>query len=193
VKINSDENPELSEAFNIRSIPNVIAFKDGRAVAQFTGSIPEARVHEFFGRLAPTPEQEKLRAAEAAFAAGDLDGAAELLAQLPRDIAIAERLTALERSISFARAGANGPSEAELREALGLDPLDHEARMRLASVLAGNRRFRGAMEELLEVIRLAREAQARAAHDQLLALFALAGPETARVAEFRRKLADALR
>src|SRR5687767_10966566 len=39
VKINSDDNPELSAAFNIRSIPNVIAFKDGRAVAQFMGAI----------------------------------------------------------------------------------------------------------------------------------------------------------
>ncbi|HXS78941.1 MAG TPA: thioredoxin, partial [Gammaproteobacteria bacterium] len=40
VKINSDENPELSQAFNIRSIPNVIAFKGGRAVAQFMGAVP---------------------------------------------------------------------------------------------------------------------------------------------------------
>jgi len=193
VKINSDENPELSEAFNIRSIPNVIAFKDGRPVAQFTGSIPEAQVHEFFGQVAPSPEQEKLRAAEAAFAAGNIDSAAELLEQLPRDIAIAGRITTLERGISFARAGAAGPSEAELRETLGLDPLDHNARMRLASVLAGKRRFRGAMEELLEVIRLGRDAQANAARDQLLALFALAASEQALVAEFRRKLASALR
>src|SRR5688500_13929258 len=48
VKVNSDDNPELSQAFNIRSIPQVIAFKDGQAVAQFTGAIPETQVRDFF-------------------------------------------------------------------------------------------------------------------------------------------------
>src|SRR5690554_2181023 len=28
-KVNSDENPELSATFGVRSIPNVIAFRDG--------------------------------------------------------------------------------------------------------------------------------------------------------------------
>ena len=192
VKINSDENPELSQAFNIRSIPNVIAFKDGRAVAQFMGAIPEPQVREFFGQLVPTPGEESLRAAEAAFAAGKIDTAAELLAQVPRDIAVAERITTLERGISFAKAGAGGPDEAELREALKLDPLDHDGRMKLASVLAGKRRFREAMEELLEVVRLGRHVQANAAREQLLSLFALAAAEPALIAEFRRKLANAL-
>jgi putative thioredoxin len=192
VKINSDENPELSEAFNIRSIPNVIAFKDGRPTAEFTGSIPEAQVHAFFGQLAPSAGEKTLRAAEAALAAGNIDNAAELLAQISSDIGIAARITALERSIWFAKAGADGPSEAQLREALGLDPFDHDARMKLASVLASKRRFRSAMEELLEVVRLGHHSQATAAQEQLQALFALAAPEQALVAEFRRKLTSVL-
>lgn len=192
VKVNSDENPELSQAFNIRSIPNVVAFKDGRAVAQFMGAVPEPQVREFFGQLVPSAGEENLRAAEAAFAAGKIDAAAELLAQVPRDIALAERVATLERGISFAKVGADAPDEAELREALGIDPLDHDARIKLASVLAGKRRFREAMEELLEVVRLGRHAQANAAREQLLALFTLAASEPALVAEYRRKLASAL-
>jgi len=192
VKVNSDENPELSQAFNIRSIPNVIAFKGGRAVAQFTGAIPEAEVRDFFGQLVPSSGEEALGAAEAAFAAGKVDEAAELLAKVPRDVAIASRITALEQGISFAKAGADGPTEAELRDTLGLDPLDHDTRIKLASVLAGKRRFREAMEELLEVIRLGRHAQGTAAREQLLALFTLAASEPALVSEFRRKLASAL-
>jgi putative thioredoxin len=192
VKVNSDENPELSQAFNIRSIPNVIAFKDGRAVAQFMGAIPEPQVREFFGQLVPSAGEETLRAAEAAFAAGNVDAAEELLAQVPRDIAVAERIAALERGISFAKFGADGPGEEDLRQALGIDPLDHDARMKLASVLAGKRRFREAMEELLEVVRLGRHAQSNAAREQLLSLFTLAASEPALVTEFRRKLASAL-
>src|SRR5574341_890209 len=51
VKINSDDNQELSAAFDIRSIPNVIAFKDGKAVAQFMGAVPESQVRAFFDKL----------------------------------------------------------------------------------------------------------------------------------------------
>jgi putative thioredoxin len=192
VKINSDENPELSQAFNIRSIPNVIAFKDGRAVAQFTGALPETQVREFFGKLLPSAGEETLRAAEAAFAAGNIDEAAAHLANVPRDIAIGARIAALEQGIAFAKAGAGGPSEAELRELIGIDPLDHDARIKLASVLAGKRRFREAMEQLLEVVRLGRHSQADEARTQLLALFALAAAEPALVTEYRRKLASAL-
>jgi putative thioredoxin len=192
VKVNSDENPELSQAFNIRSIPNVIAFKDGRAVAQFTGALPETQVREFFGKLLPTAGEEALRAAEAAFAAGNIDEAAAQLANVPRDIAIGARIAALEQGIAFAKAGAGGPSEAELREQIAIDPLDHDAHIKLASVLAGKRRFREAMEELLEVVRLGRHSQADEARTQLLALFTLAAAEPALVAEYRRKLASAL-
>ncbi len=192
VKINSDENPELSQAFNIRSIPNVIAFKDGRAVAQFMGALPEPQVREFFAQVAPSAGEEALRAAEAAFAAGKFEDAAGLLEQVPRDIAITSRIAALERGISFAKAGADGPSEPELREALAIDPLDHESRIKLASALAGRRRYREAMEELLEVVRLGRHTQSNAAREQLTLLFTLAGPDAALVAEYRRKLASAL-
>ena len=192
VKINSDENQELSQAFNIRSIPNVIAFKDGRAVAQFMGAIPEAQVREFFGKLVPSAGDEALQAAEAAFAAGKTAEAVELLAKVPRDIAIADRIAALEQGLQFAQAGAGGPSEAELRQELAINPLDHDIRLKLAGVLAGQRRFREAMEELLEVVRLGRHSQTDAARTQLLSLFTLAASDPALVAEYRRKLATAL-
>jgi putative thioredoxin len=192
VKINSDDNPELSGAFNIRSIPNVIAFKDGRAVAQFMGAIPEAQVRAFFDKLLPSEGETTLQAAEAAFAANRIDEAAELLAKVPRDPGIAERIAALEQGIEFARTGGGGISEAELREKVGVDPLDHESRLELAKLLAGQRRYRDAMDELLEIIRLARHWQDGAARTQLLALFTLAANDPALVSEYRRKLANAL-
>jgi putative thioredoxin len=192
VKVNSDENPELSQAFNIRSIPNVIAFKDGRAVAQFMGAVPETQVREFFAQLVPSANEEALKAAEAAFQAGNTDEAERLLAAIPRDISIADRMAALEQGIAFAKTGAGAPNEAELRAELGIDPLDHDMRLKLASVLAGQRRFREAMEELLEVVRLGRHSQADAARTHLLSLFTLAASDSALVAEYRRKLASAL-
>src|SRR5690606_22746186 len=75
VKVNSDENQDLAAAFGVRSIPNVIAFKDGRAVAQFTGAVPESQVRAFFQRLLPSPSEEALLRAEAHFAARRYDEA----------------------------------------------------------------------------------------------------------------------
>ena len=111
---------------------------------------------------------------------------------MPRDIALADRIATLEQGIAFAKAGTEGPSEAELRASIGIDPLDHDSRIKLASVLAGKRRFREAMEELLEVVRLGRHSQADEARSQMLSLFTLAAAEPALVAEYRRKLASAL-
>ena len=108
------------------------------------------------------------------------------------ELALAERITTLEEGLAFAKAGASGVSEAELRENVGIDPLDHDSRLALATLLAGQRRYREAMEELLEIIRLARHWQDGAARSKLLALFTLAGNDTALVAEYRRKLANAL-
>jgi putative thioredoxin len=85
-----------------------------------------------------------------------------------------------------------GLGEEELRRNLAIDPLDHDSRIKLASVLAAKRRYRDAMEELLEVVRLGRHSQADEARTQMLALFTLAASEPALVTEYRRKLATAL-
>jgi putative thioredoxin len=62
VKVNTDENPSISAAFQIQGIPAVKAFKDGREVAQFVGAIPPPKVEAFFDALVPS-EAEQLVAA----------------------------------------------------------------------------------------------------------------------------------
>ena len=62
VKLNTDENQNISRAFQIQGIPAVKAFKDGREVAQFVGAIPPAKVESFFDALVPS-EAEQLVAA----------------------------------------------------------------------------------------------------------------------------------
>ena len=194
VKINSDDNPDLSQAFGIRSIPNVIAFKDGRAVAQFMGAQPEPQVRAFFEQLLPSVAEQTLARAEAAFAEQRLDEAEQLAAQVDAglDPALEARVTALKHGIAAARAVESGPSEDELRATLAKDPANHEARLALANLLAGARRYREAMDELLELVRRDRTWRDGAARTQLLALFTLAANEPALIAEYRRKLASTL-
>jgi putative thioredoxin len=78
-KVNSDENLELSRIFNVRSIPDVRAFRDGEQVDQFMGLLPESAVRAFIESLVPEPaEVERLRGAELR-TAGDLAGATAAL------------------------------------------------------------------------------------------------------------------
>jgi len=53
VKVNVDENPQVSAAFQVQSIPAVYALKDGKVVDGFIGALPERGVQEFVDRVAP--------------------------------------------------------------------------------------------------------------------------------------------
>jgi putative thioredoxin len=53
-KVNVDDNPNLALRFNVRSIPNVKAFRDGQVVSEFLGLQPEPRVKEFIRNIAPS-------------------------------------------------------------------------------------------------------------------------------------------
>ncbi|MGH8687684.1 MAG: thioredoxin [Burkholderiales bacterium] len=191
VKVNSDENQELSSAFNIRSIPNVIAFKGGQAVAQFMGAVPESQVRAFFDKLLPSLSELALAQAEGLFQAGKLDEAGKKLEEVKFDPDFEARIDALKQAIAYARAGKDGPGESELKARLEKDPADHEGRAALAALYGAKKRYAEAMDELLEIIRRAKDWKDGEARRQILALFSLAGDDDL-VAEYRKKLARAL-
>jgi putative thioredoxin len=56
-KVDTDSNPRLSQAFGIRGIPAVKAFKDGGVVSEFTGAVPAPQVERFFDQLVPSEAQ----------------------------------------------------------------------------------------------------------------------------------------
>src|SRR5215211_4991346 len=61
-KLDTDANPGIAEAFEIRGIPAVKAFRDGRVVEEFVGALPAPAVERFFDFLAPS-EADRLMAA----------------------------------------------------------------------------------------------------------------------------------
>ena len=79
VNVNSDTNPELVSSFCLKSIPYVVAFVDGNAVAQFMGAQPEAYVRAFLDRLIPNPGEIEHRSAREALAKGQFGVAEEFL------------------------------------------------------------------------------------------------------------------
>jgi putative thioredoxin len=79
VKVNSDENPELSAQFGVRSIPFVVAFVDGKPVSHFLGAQPEGAIRAFVDKLVPDPSEIELRRARDALAGGQPSAAEDHL------------------------------------------------------------------------------------------------------------------
>jgi putative thioredoxin len=212
-KVNLDENPDLAAAFGVRSIPDVVAFRDGKPVAHFLGAQPESQVRAFIERLLPSPsELERLKGGEASLRrALELDPrndaarldlaelligakrseeAERLLDEVLDNAALDARRDALRAAAGFARGG--GESEKALRERLAANPDDLEARYALAQRHGAARRYREAMEELLAIVRKDKTWRDGEARKQLVNLFTLAADEGELVSKYRRELATAL-
>jgi putative thioredoxin len=56
VKIDSDQEQELSQAFGIRSIPTCVMLKDGKPVDGFMGAVPEGQLKAFLDKHVPPAE-----------------------------------------------------------------------------------------------------------------------------------------
>lgn len=74
-KLNTDENPEIAGRFDIRGIPNVKAFRDGRVVREFAGALPESQVRQFLDLVVPSRGEVLRREARALLAHGDFEEA----------------------------------------------------------------------------------------------------------------------
>jgi len=94
VKVNIDENPEIAQQLRIQSIPAVFAFKDGQPVDGFMGALPESQVKAFVSGLSgggghdhggPGHAEEVLAIAAEAFAAGDINNAAQAFGHVLQD------------------------------------------------------------------------------------------------------------
>ena len=75
VKIDSDQEQELAQAFGIRSIPTCVLMVDGKPVDGFMGAVPEGQLKTFLDKHLPAAEEleaeEEVEDAAALLAAGD--------------------------------------------------------------------------------------------------------------------------
>jgi putative thioredoxin len=181
-KVNSDENPELSQHFGVRSIPSVKVLFQGQLVDEFNGALPEGQIRAFLDRFALPDAGGNLREEAAALvAAGQLDEALAKLSQASREKPGDEgiRLDAIEVLMQLGRndeAGqlltadyaqaadranalrarlalaAGAADTAGLEAKLAANPEDHATRLELARACAGQNRFREALDNALEVV-----------------------------------------
>ena len=182
-KCDVDANPGLAGALQIQSIPTVIAFKDGRAAAEFVGALPEDQVRLWLKQLGPSEGDVVYDEGAKAEASGDLEAAAEAYRRaLASDPGHTEANSGLARVELALRAAHTDPSTTS-----GLDAV-----IAHADLDASRGDFPTAFERLLDVIRTGDEDERERARLHLLNLLDVLPPDDLRAIDARRKLSQAL-
>jgi putative thioredoxin len=178
VKVNIDENPGLSQAFKVQSIPAVYAVKDGAVVDGFMGAYPEHAVKEFVDALLPT--EEEVAVAEL-LDAGDEGSLRIALSMEPANedviVALAELLIA------------DGRGD-EALALLGRIPESDRTRHVAALARVGNAPqddYDDQLTALLDQVKTDDDAR-----QKYVDLLELMGPNDPRTAEYRRQLTSRL-
>lgn len=212
-KVNVDENPRLSQAFRVQSIPAVVAVFQGKVVDQFVGALPESQVRTWLKRFVPEQTGSLLDAARE-LEANDTEGAIAryrlLLGEEPDNT---EALFALGRLLllqgnpegvaTLKQVPANSPQFARAQAALPLATFFDEpaggaadntldARYQQAAHAAARGDYSAAIDELLAIIARDRSFRDDGARKMLLALFAALGDTHPLVPPARRRLANTL-
>jgi len=200
-KIDVDANPYTAGQFGVQSIPTVIAFRDGKPVDGFIGAIPEPMVSEFVDRLLPSEADVAAREALDEERSGDVADAErryrEVLESDPDNRAARLGLGRIlaERGEAEAAKEMLSPllpdPEAErllagLRVA-GWSSLEGPGTLASAKRLAARGKWREALDAMLGA--LPDDPEAREA---MLNVFAVLGDDDPLVADYRRRLANAL-
>ena len=178
-KVNVDENPNISSAFRVQSIPAVYAIAGRQVVDSFIGALPEPAVREWLNRLAPPPSE-----ADVLVAQGDEASLRKALEIDPGHQTAIEALSEMlvgqgkpEEALGLL---ARVPETAETRRIGALARLQNEG----VAVDAG---VDAKLDALLERVKADEEAR-----QEYIDLLEAMGPEDPRTAKYRKALTSRL-
>jgi putative thioredoxin len=185
VKVNVDENPQVSAAFRVQGIPAVYAVAGGKVVDGFVGAQPEAQVQEFVDRLQPSESDQRVAAL---VAAGDEASLRQVLAERPDHH---DAIVALAELLAGRRS--NGDAD-EALALLGRIPETAETRRVAALVRTGAGDGTASGDEItaqLDAL-LDRVKGDDDARQQYVDLLEVLGPDDPRTSDYRRRLTSRL-
>jgi putative thioredoxin len=184
-KVNTDENPGISQLFDVKGIPAVHAVHKRKVVASFVGAQPERMVRDFVDSLLPSEQALQI---EALFEAGDeasLEEILELEPGHPRAIvALAELYVSEDRPDEALAILHKIPESAETRRVAALARTGAEDEEAANELLAD-------VEPKLKAL-LDRVKDDETARQEYLDLLELMGPMDPRTVEYRRALSRQL-
>lgn len=216
-KVNTDTQPELTQQFQVRSVPTVLLVSQGQLLDQFNGVKPESELRAFLKQHLTNPVEALKEQVKQLIGEGELDQAQALLTQaveqLPDDIdlqidlarvllqknlaveakAVLDNLPEADKARPDVKGLMSGlrfsevAPSAEALAALG-DREDSEANYLKAMAALLQSDYEQALERLLNLLRDDRSYQDGVAHKTLLEVFAMLGEGNALVVKSRRKL-----
>ena len=215
-RVNVDENPNLARRYQVRSIPAVKVFSNGRMDSEFVGVQPEHKIREFIKAFAPSQSDLDLEkgisllklgqplAAEGAFRQVlevNPDQPSALLG-LARSLVllgdVGESLLILQQ-FPESREFSSAQTLLPLVEALSsFDPnavnTDNalDAAFAQAIRLAKRGNYEAAMDGMLDILRQDKRFKDGGVRKVILALFELLGKESPITQEYRSELASVL-
>lgn len=177
-KVNVDENPGVSQAFRVQSIPAVFALKAGQVVDGFVGAYPQDVVEQFVQGLLPTEQEQSIASLLAAGDEASLRAALELEpGNEEAVVALAELLVGRGDSEEALALLARIPETDRVRKVaaaarVGVEP-DDDYDAKLGDLLLRVKDDEAARQEYVDILELM-------------------GPLDPRTASYRKKLTSAL-
>ncbi|MFQ5594415.1 MAG: tetratricopeptide repeat protein [Anaerolineae bacterium] len=185
--------------------PRVRQFIQGLAPGKADQRVREAEAAELAGRLEqaealyrqiladePHHTGALLGLGRVLFAQGQLDGAADTLARIPRHESIRPEAEKLLAQIEFRREAEACGGLANCRDELAANPDNAAARYGVAMALAAEGHYEDALRHLLAIVKHNRVFRDDAARRAMLSVFNILGEESRLVQEYRSKLAMAI-
>jgi putative thioredoxin len=221
-KVDVDRSPRRAQAFGVRGIPAVMAFRNGKLEAEFSGAIPEEAVRQFLHRVCPSEADLLFEKAEVAGKSGEAEasyrealridpmhqgsmlGLAETLVARG-EIAEAETLVdglvpggPLGERVDNVRAALTvqkakpDASEKELRQKLEDAEDRGSVLVELGKLLAAETRYSEALEAFYQAAESSAELAQGEAKERMVDLFHIVGVRSPLADEYRTKLSRLL-
>ena len=216
VTVDVDANPQVADAFQVQSIPTVIALIGGQIAPLFQGAIPEADIRQVFdqllqvagengitGRVTVAPaeadkelpakedlpplHQEAFDALERADYAAAIDAYDRALIENPGD-----QLAREGRAQSRLVQRLQGKTLADIRAAAAANPRDLDATLDVADLDLSGGHVEDAFGRLLDAFAVSDADSRDVVRERLLELFLVVGETDPRVLSARTRLASLL-
>lgn len=216
VKINTEEFPDIARQFNIRSIPNVKLFHQGKVINEFSGALPEKMIEDWLKKSLPNKYSEMIEKAKNLLNLGREEDAKAILEEvLNGDITNSDVKILLAKVLIF-----ENPKEAirlvnssdvsaeyiELANAITILkelfdkyeraeilPEDSVKSLYLSAIEnLMNKNFSIALEQFIEVIRENKSYDDEGARKACVAIFKYLGEEHEITLNYRREFGRAL-
>lgn len=214
-KIDTEAQPRLGQAFNVQSVPTVLAIVKGQPVPLFQGAMPEAQVAELFGQLLQMAEQNGVTGVLPPESAAPAEPASEpelpplhakaLAALQSNDLATAAQAyqaavqenpgddDALRGTVQVALLQRLESADADqIRQNVAQNPKDVDAVLAVVDLDIVGGHVEDGFARLIECLKVTFGDDRNRLRERAVDLFTLVGAEDPRVVVARRALASAL-